>query len=179
MAMRDHIRHTMDLQHQTWRNCPWLRTLPSVFVHNRDSVLFGYCCCQSFETRRWVNSANRGISECEWLRYAHHISECVDGGYASTTIRNQWSRDRGLGLRVVMHPSPPWPLTLSPLLVTCVRGTDLCLAPMDSDPAQVILGGPSMSRVIACLFPHGARWVQAHGYRVGTCPGGMDAGSGP
>jgi hypothetical protein len=21
-----------------------------------------------------------------------------------------------------------------------------------------------MSRVIACLFPHGARWVQAHGY---------------
>jgi hypothetical protein len=81
------------------------------------------------------------------------MRECVDGGYASATIRNQWSQDRDLGFRVVMQPYPLWPLTLSPLCATCMRGTDLCLAPMDSDPAAGDLGGPSMSRRIACLFP--------------------------
>jgi hypothetical protein len=30
-------------------------------------------------------------------------------------------------------------------------------------PPQGIVGGPSMSRVMACLVPHGARGVQAHG----------------
>ena len=81
MAVRDHIRHPMHLQHQTGRNFSWSGSLPSTFVRNRDGASFSDRCRQHLEACRWLNSEHWSISEREWLRDAHHISNGVDGGY--------------------------------------------------------------------------------------------------
>jgi hypothetical protein len=153
VAVSHHICHPMDLQHQPRRNFPWSRSWRSAFVYNRDCTSYSDCSRERLKICREVDGADRGIGEREWRRSAPQIRECINGGYASATIRNPGSRDRNVGCRVVMQPSRLWPLTLSPLCVTCVRGTDLCLAPMDSDPAAGDLDGPSMSCMMACLVP--------------------------
>jgi hypothetical protein len=68
MAVRDHIRHTIALQHQTGRDHAWRRRMPSVFIHNRDRALFGDRCRQYLEAWGRLNGTDWGISKREQRR---------------------------------------------------------------------------------------------------------------
>jgi DNA-binding CsgD family transcriptional regulator len=67
------------------------------FIDHRDSVSFSNRCCQNLEAWRRLNGADRGISEREWLRYAHQLSDGFGGwslnicaaGFDSLTARER------------------------------------------------------------------------------------------
>ena len=97
MAVRDHIRHTMDLQHQTGCNHAWGWLLPSGFIHNRDRALFSHRCREASKPAGGSMAQTRGIGKGERGEY-DQIS--IDGGCASQNFQNTRPSPAG-------HPTAP------------------------------------------------------------------------
>jgi hypothetical protein len=67
MAVRDHIRHTMDLQHQPRCNYSWSGARYSAIVYDCDGASFSNRFRERFETRWGFDGKDWGIDKREWL----------------------------------------------------------------------------------------------------------------
>jgi hypothetical protein len=101
VAVRDRLRHPINLQHQTGRNGSRSGPLPSVFIQNRDGASFIHCHCQGLETHPWVDGENWTIGKGEQLREPNQISNGLDSGGVSQHCQKHVFDQPGIGQRTV------------------------------------------------------------------------------
>ncbi len=87
------------------RDHAWCRPLPFTFIYNRHGASLRKRCRQRLKAWRWLNGEDWGIGEREWLGYAHHISDGVDGGHGFQHRQKDIFGQAGIGQRTMFSSS--------------------------------------------------------------------------